>query len=397
LPGSSTSKKLGTHGKTKSKSANGQNAVYKIGKSKEDFSNDSTTDGSDSDVSIRAVAKVDHVQGIASMRDNLIQLSLIGSSRIFSVRNIQTLGLNSPQILKAYFSKFGPVEGVFVTHSTRRQKASEEARGGSTRKPCLRPAVVGFVAMEKAQDAIAVMQTDREHVIRGYSVLVSEYKDRLPEDSESKVSADATPEGPIGQAPGLDTPPRVGAPPGLEMFQEQDCPAHDQKQVPRARHLMAIMTDKSKADKSKAVPVCGGKALGPVKIDEEGHVEGSLRSNLTKLSRIDSSRIVMVRNIGKLGLSSAQILKVYFQKFGRVEDILVNHNVVKPQYSHQKPYTRPACSGFVIMEKVQDASALLEEQKYDIQGHSILACKYEHRGQKQSEAGEADTGDSRSK
>merc|ERR1719183_2169243 len=155
--------------------------------------------------------------------------------------------------------------------------------------------------MEKAQDAIAVMQTDREHVIRGYSVLVCEYKDRLPEDSESKVSADATPEGPIGQAPGLDTPPRVGAPPGLEMFREQDCPAHDQKQVPRARHLMAIMTDKSKADKSKAVPVCGGKAssaqtpLGPVKIDEEGHVEGSLRSNLTKLSRIDSSRIVMVR------------------------------------------------------------------------------------------------------
>jgi hypothetical protein len=106
-----------------------------------------------------------------SLRDNLRKMGLIDSKRIFMVRQIKQLGVNSPTILKNYFKQFGPVTDVFVTHAIDKQNQGR-----------VRPASVGFVAMDKIEDVLTVLQ--REHVIRGLNVATAKYEHRPIKESD---------------------------------------------------------------------------------------------------------------------------------------------------------------------------------------------------------------------
>jgi RNA recognition motif-containing protein len=106
-----------------------------------------------------------------SLRANLQKMALIDPSCIITVRKINKLGLTSPYALKAYFKQFGPVEEVFVTHAVAKPNYEGE-------KMRMRPAGMGFVAFAKAEDALAVLNEQREHVIRGTSISVCTYEPR---------------------------------------------------------------------------------------------------------------------------------------------------------------------------------------------------------------------------
>jgi hypothetical protein len=99
----------------------------------------------------------------ASVKDNFRKLAEIDPNRIFMVRKINKLGLSSPDILKAYFSKFGPVEDVYVAHGVH-----------------VLPAGFGHIVMESAEDVVNIFEQGLEHKISDVSITVTAYLKIIP-------------------------------------------------------------------------------------------------------------------------------------------------------------------------------------------------------------------------
>lgn len=107
-----------------------------------------------------------------SLRTNLRDLEHMDSDRILIVRRINRLGLESSALLDEYFSQYGPVEKVLVSHS--RAKAYF---GYSSAR--VRPAGLGFVVMSCAEDAAKILQGGVEQVVNGAAITVHAYETRL--------------------------------------------------------------------------------------------------------------------------------------------------------------------------------------------------------------------------
>lgn len=90
----------------------------------------------------------------------------------------------------------------------------------------------------------------------------------------------------------------------------------------------------------------------------EGAAEGSLSTHLRDLAQIDNSRVLMVRQINRLGLNSAAALEKHFEKFGKVEQVMVSHTRAKSKLG-KAMRLRPACLGFVIMSNAEEVEAAL--------------------------------------
>jgi hypothetical protein len=101
-----------------------------------------------------------------SLRSNLKKMKEIDEERIFMVRGIGKLGLNSANILREHFTQIGIVQEVFVTHAFNRKHTS------------MRAAQFGFIAMEKAEDVRSVLQCE-QHEILGVSVAAKMYERAL--------------------------------------------------------------------------------------------------------------------------------------------------------------------------------------------------------------------------
>lgn len=123
---------------------------------------------------------------ISTLKDNLRQLSCLDPKSVILVRKISKLGLNSAQLLEIHFSRFGPVHGIFVSHSI-------EKPSGRRVNPRWRPASLGFVAMASAEDAAMAMRHGSEQIVLGVSILLGSYEDHFAakleiEDQEDKES-----------------------------------------------------------------------------------------------------------------------------------------------------------------------------------------------------------------
>jgi hypothetical protein len=278
-----------------------------------------------------------------TMRSNLQKLATIDSKRVFMVKKISKLGLNSSEMLKRHFSKFGVVEHVFVTHSV--VKTAQSGLNNSVdqedpqeNRQRLRPACSGFIVMEKADDVVKIFKEGLEPTISGVSIFVATYERSRPLDG---VSHDEC---------------KFGLPPSSEAA--------------------------SKPCKQPHNFTCAHTSEG-----------NTLRSNLRKLIEVDESRIFMVRRIGKLGLDSAKLLKTYFGRFGDVTKVLVSHSVDKrskgPQNASPKPRIRAACIGFVIMDKAEDVAAVfqtgLEQVVY---GVSVSLVAYQRQTSEEATPGD---------
>lgn len=118
-----------------------------------------------------------------------------------------------------------------------------------------------------------------------------------------------------------------------------------------------------------------------------GPSDNSLRANLRKLDRIDEKRIVYVKKISKLGLNSPQLLEKYFSQFGTVEEVLCTHAIDR-RCESGRPRVRPTNTGFVVMEKIEDASAAVRHgTEQVVSGVSVCVGPYQHigAGEKRSE------------
>jgi hypothetical protein len=104
-----------------------------------------------------------------NLRSNLNKLSQFDPACIFLVRKINRLGLNSADFLKEYFSKFGMVDSVMVSHSIEKPTPGR-------RKPRVRPAGLAFIVMSKAEDVASILRLGSEHVVNDVSISASTYE-----------------------------------------------------------------------------------------------------------------------------------------------------------------------------------------------------------------------------
>jgi len=115
-----------------------------------------------------------------TLRTNLRDLSDLEPSCVLMVRKINRLGLESPSSLEAYFSKFGTVEKVMVSHS----RAKSIFGRGAAR---VRPAGLGFLKMATAEEVKAVLAAGAEHEVEGVIISAHPFESR-PLDCEDENS-----------------------------------------------------------------------------------------------------------------------------------------------------------------------------------------------------------------
>lgn len=118
-----------------------------------------------------------------TLKENLRQLSSLQPKTVILVRKISKLGMNSPQLLEIYFSQFGPVKKVFISH------AIEKPHGRRT-QPRWRPATLGFIAMENPEDAEKARLRGAEQVVLGVTIQVIEYEDHYAQQKDCENDED---------------------------------------------------------------------------------------------------------------------------------------------------------------------------------------------------------------
>jgi hypothetical protein len=271
--------------------------------------------------SLKEVVRYPRVANITdrnTLRANLRKLANIDELRVFMVKRIGRLGFNSPGKLKTYFSEFGVVEHVFVTHGIDKRMADSQIDSN----PRLRPASTGFVVMGKVDDVVKIFKQGLEHNIFGVCISVTAYAHHSPDDDD------------VTHEPSRQTSSTNAA-----------------KPIKRSATSISIK-------------------------------DNTLRSNLQKMSEIDAKRIFMVKRIGKLGFGSVQFLKTYFGQFGGITDVYVSHTFDKRTRvcaDNTREKLRPGTLGFVVMDKAEDVVAIFEKGlEHVVYGKNVSLSTYEH-------------------
>jgi len=123
-------------------------------------------------------------KGGDTLRTFLTGLANTDSERVLTVRRINRLGLDSKTLLKPYFEKFGEVDEVMVSHTTPKSvNGSGQPHRDERRR--IRPAVLGFIVMCKAEDAKAAMDYEGgNHVINGVTITAGPFQSHSIDESK---------------------------------------------------------------------------------------------------------------------------------------------------------------------------------------------------------------------
>jgi len=113
-----------------------------------------------------------------TLRKNLKDLASLDPRLVLIVRKINRLGLESPRMLETYFSQFGAVDKVMVSHS----RAKSIYGKASVR---VRPAGLGFMVMCSPEAVEAALRLGSDHDVEGTTINVLPFEARGPgEDQE---------------------------------------------------------------------------------------------------------------------------------------------------------------------------------------------------------------------
>jgi len=127
----------------------------------------------------KALSEKLHVK--STMRTHLNNLAVADPGRVLTVRKINRIGMDSSTALETYFSRFGPVERVMVSHMFVKSMFAK----GKKRE---RPATTGFVIMGKAEDAEVAFAAGTDHEVQGAAITVHRFKSHSLDGAE--VEAD---------------------------------------------------------------------------------------------------------------------------------------------------------------------------------------------------------------
>merc|ERR1719201_2372636 len=114
-----------------------------------------------------------------TMKAQLQALQREDERTVFIARRINKLGFSSAEGLRAYFSRYGPVKNVYVSHS---RVKSLKRLGGERRSPDahwrLRAAALGFVVMTSADATARILADGPEHLINNVTVRLQAFHRR---------------------------------------------------------------------------------------------------------------------------------------------------------------------------------------------------------------------------
>lgn len=126
-----------------------------------------------------------------------------------------------------------------------------------------------------------------------------------------------------------------------------------------------------------------GGTSGPssASMSKHGEVEeDTLRTHLRELQGTDPRKVLVIRKIKALGLEAAAALRGHYSKFGNVEQIYVAHSYGKSTSSNGATRLRPSSPGFLVMARIQDAEAILQQgEQQRVDGAEIQVHRFEHR------------------
>merc|ERR550532_3560496 len=100
-----------------------------------------------------------------TIAESLQELESEEAACVISVRQIHVLGMNAPEILREHCTRYGAVKKVLLSN------ASEKSRDCAFAER-LRPSRFGFVVMERAEDAAAMLAEGSEQVVDGKTISV---------------------------------------------------------------------------------------------------------------------------------------------------------------------------------------------------------------------------------
>eukprot|EP00438_Fugacium_kawagutii_P030449 Skav210846 [mRNA] locus=scaffold2829:25669:27201:- [translate_table: standard] len=122
---------------------------------------------------------------------------------------------------------------------------------------------------------------------------------------------------------------------------------------------------------------------GPVSAGpHDSHSGDTLRMHLRSLLQVDSSRVLIVRKINRLGFASPTVLREHFSWYGTVENVLVAHSRVKSGGGQAGIVSRlrPSGLGFVVMSKGEEAEKILAEgSEQQVSSTIIRVQRFERR------------------
>jgi hypothetical protein len=104
---------------------------------------------------------------------------------IFVCRKINAFGFRSPERLRAYFSKYGGVKGVYVSHSHVKNSRPDTAAPSR-----LRAASLGFVVMTTPEAVNSILAEGPEHTVRGKTVRVGVFYRKCVPNSDDEDGDD---------------------------------------------------------------------------------------------------------------------------------------------------------------------------------------------------------------
>jgi len=107
---------------------------------------------------------------VRTMKSHLQDLENEDHDAIFIVRRIGNLGFSSDHHLRSYFSKYGEVKHVYVSHSRVRCMRQETFR--------MRPSSLGFVVMSSKNAASQIVADGPQHCVANVNVKVEAFHRR---------------------------------------------------------------------------------------------------------------------------------------------------------------------------------------------------------------------------
>jgi len=111
-----------------------------------------------------------------------------------------------------------------------------------------------------------------------------------------------------------------------------------------------------------------------------------LATHLKEMEGEDTSCIIHVRQIHRLGFNSTDLLREYCSNFGPVKRIALSNAHEKLEETPGLPFpvrVRPSGIGFVVMERPEDAAAVIAQGEVQtINGCAIKVRKFEAREEK---------------
>jgi hypothetical protein len=110
------------------------------------------------------------------------------ASCIVHVRQIHKLGFGSPELLHEYCSRFWPVKRVAVSNA--REKLEDASRPHHPLR--VRPSGIGFVVMQRPEDAAAVLAAGEIQTVNGCQIRVRRFEAREGQEHHGSEGASAS-------------------------------------------------------------------------------------------------------------------------------------------------------------------------------------------------------------